>query len=170
MDSSVLPRMNNHSFHFINERVFLIGRCGCMQGRFSCIWLFVTLWTVAPRLLCPWASPGKNTRVGCHALFQGIFLILGLNLLCLLPWQAGSLLPVPSGKPTKNLRINPRNGGGFTWTFMHVSMSWTQPSFLSHLNTNLQQFHTPLSESASGNHCSISSCQYKPNTHFHSHF
>ena len=25
------------------------------------------------RLLCPWDSPGKNTGVGCHALFQGIF-------------------------------------------------------------------------------------------------
>ena len=26
------------------------------------------------RLLCPWDSPGKNTGVGCYALFQGIFL------------------------------------------------------------------------------------------------
>ena len=25
------------------------------------------------RLLCPWNSPSKNTRVGCHALLQGIF-------------------------------------------------------------------------------------------------
>ena len=25
------------------------------------------------RLLCLWDSPGKNTRVGCHALLQGIF-------------------------------------------------------------------------------------------------
>ena len=25
------------------------------------------------RLLCPWDSLGKNTRVGCHALLQGIF-------------------------------------------------------------------------------------------------
>ena len=24
-------------------------------------------------LLCPWNSPGKNTRVGCHSLLQGIF-------------------------------------------------------------------------------------------------
>ena len=26
------------------------------------------------RLLCPWDSPGKNTRVGCHFFLQGIFL------------------------------------------------------------------------------------------------
>ena len=32
------------------------------------------------RLLCPWDSPGKNTGVGCHALFEEIFLIQGLNL------------------------------------------------------------------------------------------
>ena len=31
------------------------------------------------RLLCPWASPGKNTGVGCHFLLQGIFLTQGLN-------------------------------------------------------------------------------------------
>ena len=31
------------------------------------------------RLLCPWDSSGKNTREGCHALFQGIFLAQGSN-------------------------------------------------------------------------------------------
>ena len=38
-------------------------------------------------------SPGKNTRVGCHYLLQGIFPTQGWNLplLCLLHWQAGSL-------------------------------------------------------------------------------
>ena len=32
------------------------------------------------RLPCPWDSPGKNTRVGCHFLLQGIFLTQGLNI------------------------------------------------------------------------------------------
>ena len=31
------------------------------------------------RLLCPWNFPGKNTRVGCHFLLQGIFLTQGSN-------------------------------------------------------------------------------------------
>ena len=31
-------------------------------------------------LLCPWSSPGKNTGVGCHTLFQGIFVTRGSNL------------------------------------------------------------------------------------------
>ena len=50
---------------------------------------------------CPWDSPGKNTGVGCHILLQGTFLTQGLNphLLCLLPWQAGSLPLAPPGKP-----------------------------------------------------------------------
>ena len=34
----------------------------------------------ASRLLCPWDSPGKNTRVGCHSLLQGIFPTQGSNL------------------------------------------------------------------------------------------
>ena len=35
-----------------------------------------TLWPQGlqpTRLLCPWHSPGKNTRVSCHSLLQGIF-------------------------------------------------------------------------------------------------
>ena len=35
----------------------------------SPVWLFGT--PVAPRFLCPCSFPGKNTRVGCHFLFQG---------------------------------------------------------------------------------------------------
>ena len=31
------------------------------------------------RLLCPWDSPGKNPRVGCHAFLQGLFSPQGLN-------------------------------------------------------------------------------------------
>ena len=36
----------------------------------------------------------RNTAVGCHFLLQGIFLTQGSypGLLCLLHWQAGSLL------------------------------------------------------------------------------
>ena len=66
----------------------------------SCLTL-CNLWTVATSLLCPWDFPGKNTGVGCHALFQGIFLTQGssLHLLGLLNWQADSLPTVPPGKP-----------------------------------------------------------------------
>ena len=32
------------------------------------------------RLLCPWDSPSKNTRVECHFLLQGIFPTQGWNL------------------------------------------------------------------------------------------
>ena len=42
--------------------------------------------------------PGKNTGMGCHALFQGIFQNQGLNL-HLLHWQAIFLSLVPPGKP-----------------------------------------------------------------------
>ena len=31
------------------------------------------------RFLCPWDFPSKNTRVGCHFLFQEIFPTQGLN-------------------------------------------------------------------------------------------
>ena len=52
-------------------------------------------------LLCPWDSPGKNTGVGCHALFQRIFPTQGSNphFLHFLHWQAGCLPLVGPGKP-----------------------------------------------------------------------
>ena len=45
------------------------------------------------RLLRSWDFLDKNTGVGCHSLFQGIYPIQGSNqcLLHLLYWQAGSL-------------------------------------------------------------------------------
>jgi len=51
--------------------------CCCSVTK-SCLTL---LWLHGPlpsRLLCPWDSPGKNTGVGCHFLFQGIFPTQGL--------------------------------------------------------------------------------------------
>jgi len=45
----------------------------------SRVQLFATLWTVAPRLLRPWDSPGRNTGVGCHFLVQEIFPTQGSN-------------------------------------------------------------------------------------------
>ena len=43
----------------------------------------------AARLLYPWDSPGKNTGVNCHFLFQGFFLTQEWRL-CLLDWQVDS--------------------------------------------------------------------------------
>ena len=39
--------------------------------------------TQPTRLLCPRNSSGKNTRVGCHSLLQGIFPTQGSNLVLL---------------------------------------------------------------------------------------
>ena len=57
------------------------------------------------RLLCPWDSPGKSTRVGCHALLQGIFPVWELNLhLPACPeMQVDSLPTQPPGNPDISL-------------------------------------------------------------------
>ena len=72
----------------------------------SHVQLFATPWTIPTSLLCPWDSPDKNTRVGCHDLLQGIFQIQGSNLplLCLLHWQMGSLSLGPHEKPISHVR------------------------------------------------------------------
>ena len=46
----------------------------------SCPTLFDPMGLQPARLLCPWNSPGKNTGVGSHSLFQGIFPTQGSNL------------------------------------------------------------------------------------------
>ena len=67
----------------------------------TCVRLFATPCTVAPRLLCPWDFPVKNTGVGCHFLLKGIFPTQGSNphLLHLLHCQAESLALVSPGSP-----------------------------------------------------------------------
>ena len=52
---------------------------GYVLSHFGRVWLSVTLWTLPTRLLCPRGTPGKNTEVGCPALFQWIYPTQGLN-------------------------------------------------------------------------------------------
>ena len=71
-----------------------------------CVRLFVTLQTVPhhplPWLFCPWSSSVKNTEVGCHAFFHGIFPTQRSNILLLQlqHWQVGSVPLTLPGKPT----------------------------------------------------------------------
>ena len=51
--------------------------CVCVCESLICVWLCNVM---DCRLLCPWNSPGKNTRVGNHSLLQGIFLTQESNL------------------------------------------------------------------------------------------
>ena len=44
----------------------------CKLSHFSHVWLCVTLWTAAHRLLCKWDALGKNTGVGCHLLLHSL--------------------------------------------------------------------------------------------------
>ena len=51
----------------------------CVLSCSSRVQQFVTYGLQPTRLPCPWGSPGRNIRVGYHALLQGIFLTQGLN-------------------------------------------------------------------------------------------
>ena len=67
--------------HLVNYSVFTFV--------LSCVWLVVTLWTIAVQAPRPWDYPGKNTGVGCCSLLPGIFPTQGSNL-CLLHRQVDS--------------------------------------------------------------------------------
>ena len=116
LDSSLVYRLVNHykpGEQWKETKVYLLPAAhqlvymNCFSYSFMCVCMpscSVMSNSLQPhgmqltRLLCPWHFPGKNTRVDCHFLLQGIFLIQGSNL-HLLHWQAGSL---PS-KPLENI-------------------------------------------------------------------
>ena len=70
--------------------MFLLYVCAQLLSH---VQLFVVLELRFSKLLCLWDSPGKNSRMACHFLLQGIFLTQGSNpyLLYILHWQADSL-------------------------------------------------------------------------------
>ena len=68
----------------------------------SCVLLLRPRGLLPTRFLCPWDSPGKNTRVGSHSLLQGIFLTQGLNL-GLLHWRQILYHLSQQGSPPKPL-------------------------------------------------------------------
>ena len=120
-------------FHFgsipMVSRVYV---CACVLSCFSCVQLFVTLWTVAHQAPLSMDSPGKNTGVGCHALLQGN-------------------LPTPEIKPTSiaapalqaeswlpSHQVIPRTYCCFTF-FLYkgkLSSMCTFPCVLNNRNTN----------------------------------
>ena len=109
--------MNILCWPFLNFLPFIIflkyNQCCVCVSVLSHVWLSVTPWTVAARLLCPWDSPSNNTRVGCHFLLQGIFLTQGSKL-HLLHWLADSLslshLGSPDGFPENLQKIHADKG------------------------------------------------------------
>ena len=95
--------LTHYIWRFTNVDIFnssslLLTPCMCMMG--SVLTHLVVSDSLRShglqptRFLCPWDLPGKNTKVGCHSLLQGIFLTQGSNpsLLHFLPWQVDSLL------------------------------------------------------------------------------
>ena len=88
------PSCSGAAPHRLWEHPSVATRNYCyLVTKLCCMHSFATHGLEPARLLCPWDYPGKNTGVGCHFLFHGIFPTQGLNLclLGLLHWQADSL-------------------------------------------------------------------------------
>ena len=112
------------------------------------VWLFGTPQTVtapAPRLLCPWDSPGKDTGVGYHFVLQRIFPTQGSNpyLLSFLQWQADPSLLESPGKHNSTViststesRVSHRSATIIAINFEIFSSPHKNPKpFSSHLLT-----------------------------------
>ena len=66
----------------------------------SCVWLFVTPWTVAHQAPLSMGFPAKNTGMGCHFLLQFIKEEIkeGANFSSTSDWQTGKRLIISVGK------------------------------------------------------------------------
>ena len=72
--SRQFKKKSSHSFPFLPEpRMHACSVDSAMFHSFQAPGLWLT------RFPCPWDSPGKDTGVGCHALFQKVFLTPGSN-------------------------------------------------------------------------------------------
>ena len=84
------------------------------------------------RLLCPWASPGKNTGVGCPALLQGIFPAQGSNpglphcrwILYHLSYQGSPRILGWAAYPFPRGSSQTRNRTGVSWIAGGFFTSW----------------------------------------------
>ena len=106
--------------------------CVCAKSLQSCPALSDTMdhSLLGSSLLCD--SPGKNTGVDCHALFQAIFPTQGSNpcLLCLLHWEAGPLPLAPLENPFsvhKMHLIDPMLGEGNDNPLQSSVLAWRIP-------------------------------------------
>ena len=132
----------------------------------SCVWLFVTPWTVPNSFLCPWDSSDKSTGVGCHALLEGIFPTRGsnpghLSFLCHHhPGQSSSPLLLRPG-PQLLTSLTPTQHLVITYTTVVDTIKTSQISFLccsklcsgSHFTTVKSQ------HLLNGPQCNLSPCE-----------
>ena len=76
-----------------------------MLSRFSCVWLFATLWTIACQVPLSMGFSRQQYWSGSPCPPPGNLPYLGMNpcLLCLLHWHEGSLSLTSPGKPDYSL-------------------------------------------------------------------
>ena len=101
---SIEPRLRKkrkeYYFGFLNSQYYrIVVCCSCLVSQ-SSLTLLQPRGLYPARFLCPWPFLGKNNRVGCHFLLQGIFLTQ--ETLCLLNcrlilyhWVTGEALGEP---------------------------------------------------------------------------
>ena len=63
----------------IFRKFYFVSKHACILSCFNCVDSVRPHGLKPTKLLCPWNSPGKNTGVVSHFLFQGIFQTPGLN-------------------------------------------------------------------------------------------
>ena len=131
---------HTHTFWTSTNRTSLESSLPCLKlGEVSLLWYhlqlllfshsvisnsFATPWTIGSRLLCPWDFSGKNTKVDCHFLLQGIFLTQRSN-----PRLLGSCY----GRQILYHWVNRESR-------THIFISW--PSFLKGYQTAKRCSHT----------------------------
>ena len=110
--------------HFTDEYNIGLKDEGIFLERKKCsslnyVWFFVTPWTVACQLLCPWNFPGKNTGVSSHLLMSKVTQLVNGRIRNQSRNLTSSWYPVLSTKHTRQLLLG---GSQLSLTRKHREM------------------------------------------------
>ena len=73
LSSQTLQKQSVCQIWLTSHKLLIPTMCRAVSSRFSCVLLFVNLWTVACQAPLSMEFSRKNNAVGCHFLLQGIF-------------------------------------------------------------------------------------------------
>ena len=121
MKSKFLMLKHHHDWNII----FLFSSSPARPCVLSRVRLFCDPMDCSPLVSSSWGFPGKNTRVGCHFILQGILQIQGWNL-HLLHWQVDSLPLCYLGSPHPTLDLSQK---AKKW---HLILPYHSPAWPAH--------------------------------------
>ena len=121
----LLIKMATHFSHVCIHTLHAYRHAKSLQ---SCLTLCDPMNCNPTRLLCPWDSPAKNTRVGCHSLSPGNLPNPGIEPKSHMSPALADRFLIPLA-PFESPQFTPCNHLIKNWSLFTLSLGWPLTSF-----------------------------------------